>query len=104
MLGPAPNAKEGEREDGEEKLEKACQNVLPRHCMSVWEAIDVSTACCAIRDNDDDAEVNVELSLGVEGGMGYTGAKEDGITWCLPLREKRVCITEELCKDAVIVK
>jgi len=80
MLGPAPNAEEGEGEDGEEKPEKACQNALPRRCMSVWEAIDMSATCCAVRDDDDDAEANVELSLGVEGGVGYTGAKEDGIT------------------------
>jgi len=80
VLGPAPNAEEGEGEDGKEKPEKACQNVLPRCCTSVWEAINTSAACCAIGDDDDNAEANVELSLGVEGGMGYTGAKEDGIT------------------------
>jgi len=76
----APNTKEGEGEDSEEEPEKACQNALPRHCTSIWEAIDASAACCAIRDDDDNAEADIELSLGVEGGVGYTGAKEDGIT------------------------
>jgi len=76
----APNTEEGEGEDSEEELEKACQNVLPRHCTSIWEAINTSAACCAIGDDDDDTEADVELSLGVEGGVGYTGAKEDGIT------------------------
>jgi len=80
VLRPAPNAEEGEGEDGKEKLEKACQNTLPRHCMSIWEAIDASAACCAVGDDNDNVEANVELSLGVEGGMGYIGAKEDGIT------------------------
>jgi len=28
--------------------EKACQNALPRRCMSVWEAIVASAACCGV--------------------------------------------------------
>ena len=76
MLGPAHAAEEGD----EEEPEKACQNALPRRCTSVCEAIDASAACCGVGDDADDAEVGVEPSLGVEGGVGYVGAKGDGMT------------------------
>jgi hypothetical protein len=82
MLGPAPDAEEGEGEEGQdedEEPEKACQNALPRRCTSVCEAIDASAACCSVGDDADEAEVDVEPSLGVEGGVGYMGAKEDGM-------------------------
>jgi len=78
VLRPAADAEEG-GEEGEEP-EKACQNALPRRCTSVCEAIDASAACCGVGDDADDAEVDVEPSLGVEGGVGYMGAKEDGTT------------------------
>jgi hypothetical protein len=74
----------------EEEPEKACQNALPRRCVSVCEAIDASAACCGVGDEVDDAELDVEPSLGVEGGVGY---KEVGST-CFPLRG------EELRMDA----
>jgi len=77
VLGPAVDAEEG----GEhEEPEKACQNALPRRCTSVCEAIDASAAWCGVGDDVDDAEVEVEPRLGVEGGVGYMGAKEDGTT------------------------
>ena len=76
MLGPAPSTEGGDEEGDEEEPEKACQNALPRRCTSVCEAIDASAACCGVGD---DADVDVEPSLGVEGGVGYMGAKEDGM-------------------------
>ena len=79
MLGPAPDAEEGEEGDGEEP-EKACQKALPRRCTSVCEAIDASAACCGVGGGADEPQADVEPSLGVEGGVGYTGAKDDGIT------------------------
>jgi hypothetical protein len=101
VLGPAADAEEG---DEDEEPEKACQNALPRRCTSVCEAIDASAAWEGVGDDVDDTEVEVEPSLGVEGGVGYVGAKEDVTTWCLPLREERVCVAEELRKDAAVVK
>jgi hypothetical protein len=79
---PAPEI--GCDEVEEEEPEKACQNALPRRCTNVCDAIDASAACCGVGNNDDD--VGVEPSLGEEGGVGYMGAKEDGMGWCLPLR------------------
>ena len=86
---------EDKGEEEEEEPEKACQNALPRRCVSVCDAIDASTACCGVGD-DDDAEVEVEPSLGVEGGVGYVGAKEEE-SMCLPLREAelRMAAVEE---------
>src|SRR6266850_1172148 len=83
-------------EEDDEEPEKACQNALPRRCVSVCEAIDASAACCGVGDDDDDAEVEAELSLGVEGGVGYVDAKED-VSMCLPLREAelRMAAVEE---------
>jgi hypothetical protein len=98
VLGPTADAEEGGED---EEPEKACQNALPRRRTSVCEAIDASAACCGVGDDADDEEVDVEPSLGVEGGVGYMGAKEDGT---LPLREGRVCVAEELRKDAAAVK
>jgi len=69
----------------EEEPEKACQNALPKRCMSVCDAIDASAACCGVGD-DVEAEVEVEPSVGEEGGVGYIEAKEDGL--CLPLRRE----------------
>jgi hypothetical protein len=73
--------------------EKACQNELPRRCISVCEAIVASAACCGVGDGDADADADVEPSFGEEGGVGYADAadvevdaKEDGTVWCLPLR------------------
>jgi hypothetical protein len=77
----------GDEDSGEQddEPEKACQNALPRRWVRVCEAIDASAACCGVGD-DDDAEVEVEPSLGVEGGVGYVDARED-VSVCLPLRE-----------------
>ena len=87
---------EDKGEEDDEEPEKACQNALPRRCVSVCEAIDASAACCGVGDDDDDAEVEAELSLGVEGGVGYVDAKED-VSMCLPLREAelRMAAVEE---------
>ena len=38
--------------------------------------MDASAACCGVGDDVDDVEVDVELSLGEEGGVGYI---EDGL-------------------------
>jgi hypothetical protein len=83
-------------EEDEEEPEKACQNALPRRCVSVCEAIDASAACCGVGDDDDDADAEEEPSLGVEGGVGYVGVKED-VSMCLPLREAelRMAVAEE---------
>jgi hypothetical protein len=61
--------------------------------VSVCEAIDASAACCGVGDDADDAEVEVEPSLGVEGGVGYVDAKED-VSMCLPLREAELRMAE----------
>jgi hypothetical protein len=83
--GPAaPAVAWDEKEDDEpeeEEPENACQNALPRRCVSVCEAIDASAACCGVGDD--------EPSFG-EGGVGYRDVREDGIVWCLPLREEKV--------------
>lgn len=34
--------------------------------------------------------------MGVEGGVGYIGEREDGTPGLLPLREERACAAEEL--------
>lgn len=44
--------------------------------MSVCEAIDASAACCGVGNDADDVGVEVEPSLGEEGGVGYI---EDGM-------------------------
>jgi len=83
VLVPAPKivCDEAEEEkEGEEEPEKACQNALPRRCISVCDAIDASAACCGVGD-----DVDIEPSLGEEGGVGYM-EKEDGLGWYLPLR------------------
>jgi hypothetical protein len=80
--------------------ENACQNALPRRCMSVCDAIDASAACCGVGDNVDDVEVEVEPSLGDEGGVGYMEAKEDGMGWCLPLRREESAGEEGLLRIA----
>jgi len=77
-----------EKEDDEaeeEEPENACQNALPRRCVSVCEAIDASAACCGVGDD----EVDAGPSFG-EGGVGYRDVREDGMVWCLPLREEKV--------------
>jgi hypothetical protein len=72
--------------------EKACQNELPRRCISVCEAIVASAACCGVGDGGGDADVDVEPSFGEEGGVGYADAADhieadaDDGTVCLPLR------------------
>jgi len=53
--------------------------------MSVCEAMDANAACCGVGDDVDDVEVDVEPSLGEEGGVGYI---EDGMGLCLPLRRE----------------
>jgi len=88
---PAPEIGCGEVEEMEP--EKACQNALPRRCMSVCDAIDASAACCGVGDDVDD----VEPRLGEEGGVEYMEAEEDATGWCLPLREEllRMVAAEE---------
>lgn len=83
----------------EEEPEKACQNALPRRCMSVCDAIDASAACCGVGVGDDaDVEADAEPRLGEEGGVGYIEAKEDGTGWCLPLRSDERAGVEELLR------
>lgn len=62
--------------DEEEEPENACQNAPPRRCTSVCEAMDASAACCGVGDDVDSVDVDIEPSLGEEGGMGYM---EDGL-------------------------
>jgi hypothetical protein len=64
--------------------------------MSVCDAIDASAACCGVGDNVDDVEV--EPSLGDEGGVGYMEA--DGMGWCLPLRREEIVGEEGLLRKA----
>lgn len=68
--------------------------------MSVCDAIDASAACCGVGDDIDDEEVDVEPSLGEEGGLGYIEAKEDGMGWCLPLRREERAGEEGLLRKA----
>jgi hypothetical protein len=73
---PVPQTPEIGFDEEEEEPEKACQKEPPRRCMSVCEAMDASAACCGVGNDVDDVEVDVEPSLGEEGGLGYI---EDGV-------------------------